>query len=136
MWIRNKKTGRVCDAIVRERINSDGSYSTIVCTIKKHEPGDILAEYYSLAKLYEEWEDYKPAEPQIADEMAREIVKKWYNKNKIVGKLCSYGGESWLGLRGSDKNGCDWKIELHVSYNSMLKDDKLYSLIELIGEEE
>jgi hypothetical protein len=92
--------------------------------------------YDSLADFNEEWEDYEPTEPQIEDEMAREIIKKWYNKNKIVGKLRSYGGKSWLGLRGSDEDGNDWKIELHVDYNSQLKDDELYSLTELIGEEE
>lgn len=90
MWIRNKKTGRVCDAIVRERKNSDGSYSTIVCTIKKHEPGDILAEYYSLAKLYEEWEDYKPAEPLIKDPNIRKAVRAWAKAEGIekVSVMC------------------------------------------------
>lgn len=77
MWLRNKKTGRVCDAIVRERKNSDGSYSVIVCTIEKHKPGDILAEYYSLAKLYEHWEDYKSAEPLIENKKARKVFREW-----------------------------------------------------------
>ena len=140
MKLRNKKTGKVFDVIVREKSNGDGEYSTIVCNLRS--PGSarsvspILGEYDSLAKLNEEWEDYKPAEPQIADEMAREIIKKWYNKNKIVGKLCSYGGKDWLGLRGSNSVGIDWKIELRVSYKSSLKDYELYSLTELIGEEE
>lgn len=76
------------------------------------------------------------AEPLITDEMARKIIKKWYNENKIVGKLRSYGSGSWLGLRGTDEADCDWKIELRVSYISLLEYDKLYSLDELIGEEE
>ena len=80
--------------------------------------------------------DYATTEPEIADETARETIRKWYNKNRIVGKLYSYGGESWLGLRGDDEDGCSWKIELHVDYFSKLKSEELYSLTELIGEEE
>lgn len=140
MKLRNKKTGKVFDVIVREKSNGDGEYSIIVCDLRAlrsaRSVSSILGEYDSLAKLYEDWEDYEPTEPQIEDEMAREIIKKWYNKNKIVGKLCSYGGNLWLGLRGSDGDGVDWEIELNVGYNSQLKDDKLYSLTELIGEEE
>lgn len=77
-----------------------------------------------------------PAKPQIEDELARKTIKLWYSRNNIIGKLCSYGSESWLGLRGSDEAGNDWKIELRVYYNSLLGYDKLYSLTELIGEEE
>lgn len=142
MKLRNKKTGKVFNALIREK-GGNGAYTHIVCDIKEYEPNAgikaekryVLGEYHSLAELNEEWEDYKPVEPLIKDEMAREIIKKWYNKNKIVGKLQSYGGDLWLGLRGSDGDGCDWKIELHVRYNSTLKNDELYSLTELIGEE-
>ena len=129
MRLRYKPTGLAISGYIQTR--TYGKYEVV-----NENNLDESYEYDTLAALNEEWEDYKPAEPQIEDEMAREIIKKWYNKNKIVGKLCSYGGERWLGLRGSDKDGCDWKIELHVRYDSMLKDDELYSLTELIGEEE
>lgn len=126
MKLRNKKTGAVANySIILQRETGNGSNKA-----------PIRYGCGTLAKLNEDWEDYKPAEPQIADEMAREIIKKWYNKNKIVGKLCSYGGKDWLGLRGSNSVGIDWKIELRVSYKSSLKYDELYSLTELIGEEE
>lgn len=128
MKLRNKKTGMIGELHYEPE-------KEIHFTVVTEDPFDVEI-HRTLAGLNAEWEDYKPAEPQLADDMAREIIKKWYNKNKIVGKLCSYGSGSWLGLRGSDKSGCDWKIELHVSYNSMLKDDKLYTLTELIGEEE
>lgn len=84
MWLRNKKTGRVCDAIVRERKNSDGTYSTIVCTIEKRRPGVVLAEYYSLAKLYEDWEDYKLSEPLIKDPKVRKAVRAWGEANNLM----------------------------------------------------
>lgn len=77
-----------------------------------------------------------PAKPQIEDEWARKIIKSWYGRNNIIGKLRSYGSGRWLGLRGTDEDDCDWKIELRVHYDSLLGYDKLYSLTELIGEEE
>lgn len=125
MKLRNKKTGEI------KEWQSVGA-------IEYGELNEVYdsAEYSSLADLNEEWEDYKPTEPQIEDEMTREMIKKWYNKNKIIGKLCSFGGKEWLGLRGEDENGYFWKIELRVGYNSQLGYDKLYSLTELIGEEE
>ena len=140
MKLRNKKTGKVFDVIVREKSNGDGEYSIIVCNLRAlrsaRSVSSILGEYDSLAEFNENWEDYKPADPQIEDELARKTVKSWYSRNNIIGKLCSYGGSLWLGLRGSDEDGVDWKIELNVGHNSQLKDDKLYSLTELIGEEE
>lgn len=144
MRLRNKKTGEIFDALVREKSDDGEKYSIIVCDIKAYNQSkstldathSILGEYDSLAELNEEWEDYDPVEPEIADETARETIRKWYNKNRIVGKLCRYGGESWLGLRGDDKSGYSWKIELHVDYFSKLINDKLYSLTELCGEEE
>ena len=129
MKLRNKKTGEVWDVWSfydgRQTINLKYSNNDVIA----------LFECHSLSELNEEWEDYKPIEPEIVDETARETIRKWYNKNRIVGKLYSYGGESWLGLRGDDESGCSWKIELHVNYFSKLKSEKLYSLTELCGEE-
>lgn len=127
MRLRNKKTGehgnyKVISAgnLIRVRdLSSDESW-----------------QYDCIADFNDKWEDYEPVEPEIADQTARETIRKWYNKNRIVGKLYSYGGESWLGLRGDDKSGCSWKIELHVDYFSKLISDKLYSLNELCGENE
>lgn len=38
-------------------------------------------DYYSLAKLNEEWEDYKPKEPLIKDENIRKIIREWAGEN-------------------------------------------------------
>lgn len=128
MRLRNKKTGEIVER---------SSIVTLRCKISSSSSSLVEAEEFgSIKQLTEEWEDYKPIEPEIADQTARETIRKWYNKNRIVGKLYSYGGESWLGLRGDDKSGCSWKIELHVDYFSKLISDKLYSLNELRGENE
>ena len=66
MKLRNKKTGEVFDALVREK-GGCGSYSLIVCDIKAYEQSKstldethfILDEYDSLDELNSEWEDYE-----------------------------------------------------------------------------
>lgn len=124
MKLRNKKTGEIKTTDKVGLLGRNGKYVW------------STGEYDSLAELIEDWEDYKPAEPLIKDELARAIIKSWYGKNNLVGKLRSYGSADWLGLRGSNSAGIDWKIELRVSYKNSLKYDELYSLTELIGEEE
>lgn len=61
MKLRNKKTGKVFDVIVREISNGDGEYSIIVCNIRAlrsaRSVSSILGEYDSLAELNEDWED-------------------------------------------------------------------------------
>lgn len=126
MRLRIKQTGEVVEGFVQVVIQNNDKF-----------PNPL--EYHTLmtiAELNEDWEDYKPTELEIADETARETIRKWYNKNRIVGKLRSYGGGSWLGLRGDDKSGCSWRIELCVDYSSKLISGKLYSLNELCGSEE
>lgn len=87
MRLRNKKTGRVFDVMVREKSNGDGEYSIIVCNLRALRMGrsisSFLGEYDSLAKLYEDWEDYKPTEPLIKDEEIRKAVRAWAEANKI-----------------------------------------------------
>lgn len=131
MKLRNKMTGEIGEFM--------GTYNAVPFIgigIDYHDGNPVKYEYNTLTELNEEWEDVKPTEPLINDELARKTVKSWYSRNNIIGKLCSYGGESWLGLRGSDEGGSNWKIELRVYYNSLLKDDELYSLTELCGDEE
>lgn len=135
MWFRNKKTGRVCDAIVRERKNSDGTYSVIVCTIIKNRLGDIISEYHSLAKLYKEWEDYKPAEPLIEDPKARKVFREWAHlfgaERFLVNHL--YDSKRKTTSIGSTDITTEPCIELpgHIG-----EDSEIYTRVELGGEEE
>ena len=81
MKLRNKKTGEVVDAFIREKRKVD-KYSTVVCSLKEYKRGridrSILGEYASLAELNEEWEDYKSAEPLIKDEDKLDTVKSFF----------------------------------------------------------
>lgn len=136
MRLRNKKTGKIWHMPrLRQPTVQEDDISFFACIGEHGCSRGELFSYKSLAELNADWEDYAPAEPEIEDETARETIRKWYDKNRIVGKLRSYGGESWLGLRGDDESGNSWKIELHVEYFSELIDGKLYSLTELCGEE-
>lgn len=133
MKLRNKKTGEIADLAKKGLLRSEYTGNHILVY---PEGTQNYYAYISLAKFNEEWEDYKPVEPLIKDEQARAIVKSWYDRNNITGELRSYGGKHWLGLRGSDKADVDWKIELYIGDKSLLDNDGLYSLTELIGDEE
>lgn len=94
MKLRNKKTGEIFDALIREK-GGGGSYSLIVCDIKAYETSKstldethfILDEYETLAELNEDWEDYKPAEPLIKDEKIRKAVRAWANSFNDVDEI-------------------------------------------------
>lgn len=90
MKLRNKNTGEVFDALIREK-GGAGSYSLIVCDIKSYEQSKstldathfVLDEYETLTELNEDWEDYKPAEPLIKDDKIRKAVRAWAEANNI-----------------------------------------------------
>lgn len=91
MKLRNKKTGEIFDALIREK-GGGGSYSLIICDIKAYEQSKstldathfVLEEYDSLAELNEDWEDYEPAEPLIKDEKIRKAVRAWAEANNVT----------------------------------------------------
>ena len=66
MKLKNKKTGGLanCEPI---EVKTDAGFH----------------DYYSLAELNEEWEDYKPKEPLIKDEKVRKAVRAWADANEI-----------------------------------------------------
>lgn len=99
MKLRNKKTGEIFDAIIREK-GGEGEYSIIVCDIKAYEKSKntltetsfVLDEYQTLTELNDEWEDYKPSEPLIIDPKIRRGIRAWWdmqdNPFKNAAVLC------------------------------------------------
>lgn len=134
MRLRNKKTGKVFDVIVREKSNGDGEYSIIVCNLRAlrsaRSVSSILGEYDSLAKLYEDWEDYEPTEPLIKDEKVRKAVRAWAEASDIEAVYLSSEALCWIeGFAKIEFAGNrDWFKEL--------EEGKRYTLAELCGEEE
>lgn len=112
MKLRNKKTGEIVELFN----NTDG----------------ILP--HTLAKLNEDWEDYKPAEPLIKDEKIRKAVRAWAEASNMNEALCEplpksvcfrtncnegYGNCMFLEFKEGDKKPNGW-----------------HTIAELCGEEE
>lgn len=140
MKLRNKNTGEVFDALIREK-GGAGSYSLIVCDIKSYEQSKstldathfVLDEYDSLAELNDEWEDYKPKEPLIKDKKIRKAVRAWAEANEISqAQFDRYTS----GFSASDD--CHNLLSM-ISFDGfvfMFVDGKYYTIDELCGEEE
>lgn len=116
MKLKNKNTGGLanCDPI---EVKTDAGFH----------------DYYSLAELNEEWEDYKPAEPLIKDEKIRKAVRAWADANEISQvQFDRYTS----GFSASDD---DHNLLSMISFDGfvfMFVDGKYYTIDELCGEEE
>ena len=91
-------------------------------------------DYNSLAKLNEEWEDYKPAEPLIKDEKVRKTIRAWAEVNSVEEVLYTERTDKSLFVL-TDMVGDDTSIML-VGWVPTLKDGADYTIAELCGEEE
>ena len=133
MKLRNKKTGEVFDAIVREKSNGDGEYSIIVCNLRAlrsaRSVSSILGEYGTLAEINEEWEDYKPKEPLIKDPKIRKAVRAWAEANNLSEVFCNipYLIEGHMG---------EARMKFEKTVFNNLQMGRRYSIEELCGEEE
>lgn len=121
MKLRNKKTGEIMD---------------LECITIFGRSGGAIDEFYTLAKLNEEWEDYKPAEPLIKDEKIRKAVRAFSEaiqekKHILVIKDCGFG-------RAEFSNGANYWIRLPLDEETMdaLENRTCYTITELCGEEE
>lgn len=119
MKLKNKNTGGLanCDPI---EVKTDAGFH----------------DYYSLAELNEEWEDYKPKEPLIKDEKIRKAVRAWaeaddldifrvqnehFNECKIIGYTAGVNKASFIGFQTTIAHA---------------DNKKQYTIDELCGEEE
>lgn len=140
MKLRNKNTGEVFDALIREK-GGAGSYSLIVCDIKSYEQSKstldathfVLDEYETLTELNEDWEDYKPAEPLIKDDKIRKAVRAWADANEISqAQFDRYIS----GFSASDDGHNTLSMISFDGFVFMFVDGKYYTIDELCGEEE
>lgn len=145
MKLRNKNTGEVFDALIREK-GGAGSYSLIVCDVKSYEQSKstldathfVLDEYETLTELNEDWEDYKPAEPLIKDAGAREVVRLWAKVNRIPTNATTIEYHFVESLCGTESEF--WDNNLHIMFYGKIAPNavhgKIYTIDELCGEEE
>lgn len=142
MKLRNKKTGDIFDAIIREKSDDDKKYSIIVCDFQKYqkvsEPLLILGEYDSLSKLNEDWEDYKPTEPLIENEKIRRELSEWIALYGEDEKIKYYRYNDFVVFRLCREKGTpEPEISLPIEYEcDSLREGKEYTKTELCGDEE
>lgn len=108
MKLRNKKTGKIREWTM----------------VHRGEP----VFFESLAKLNEEWEDYKPAEPLIKDEKIRKAVRAWAEADGADEKIYLTIDEN--GSRFTNKYGGYIEFAFQIDM-----EEGLYTLAELCGEE-
>ena len=122
MKLKNKKTGKITEI---EEVN-------LVVMDDERDCYESFAEYHSLAKLCEEWEDYKPSEPLIKDEKIRKAVRAWSEANEI--ETVEYD-DYWVLFRRDDKT-ISFKDEDSCLGFYELENSRDYAIDELCGEEE
>ena len=94
-------------------------------------------DYYSLAELNDEWEDYKPTEPLIKDEKIRKAVRAWADANnrdlfRVINE--HFNCCKIIGYTDGGNASCD-KIEFGTTIAGADK-NYYYTIDELCGEEE
>lgn len=94
----------------------------------------ILGEYDTLAKLNEEWEDYNPIKPLIKDKKIRKAVRVWAEVNDVkqVTVIKTFNTYTFY---PADTGVIDISFWTEPSLSN-LSEDKIYTIIELIGEKE
>ena len=124
MKLRNKKTGELIEYSISLNQWSEDDQEWY-----------LFGNYDSIDELKEDWEDYKPAEPLIEDEKARNVFRKWAEligaEHFKVNHFFNSKGHITL-IRSTDLT-TEPSIELpgHIG-----KDLETYNQIELCGEEE
>lgn len=123
MKIRNKKTGEIWEIPNRRNFavqEGDISFCAVLGTNGK------MFSYHSLAELNKEWEDYKPVEPLIKDEVLRDILRAWA-KAQVIDEVIF--DDYWKSFRLGNLSISAWGNRLE------LEDGKTYTIEELCGDE-
>lgn len=121
---RDSKTGVLKIAVLKDGVPFS--------EFKPHEP---IYDYDSLAGVNEDWEDYKPDEPQIKDEKARKVFREWaefFGAERFrVTHLFRSGKKGTTIIRSTDLT-TEPSIELPGYIG---EDSEIHTKIELCGEE-
>ena len=131
MYLRNKKTGEIESVSIDTFGVNEKDRRIGVSVLDFNSPSDYrcIASYSSLAKLNEEWEDYKPAEPLIKDEKIRKAVRAWAEAQGLTEVyLASNGYEVYGGVD-------DWVMQFKGEPFPFADKNRLYTIAELCGEE-
>ena len=124
MKLRNKKTGDVieCEEVIITKRVEDAFTNPYPKAYRV---------FYSIAKLNEKWEDYKPTEPLIKDEKIRKAVRAFWEAipDAVTDKRILY-------KKNQDLAVGVYSIYCGAIYPETLEVGKMYTITELCGEEE
>ena len=138
MKLRNKKTGEIGRLYFDHQLidPKPGTYAIVIQ--HKDELGfEAFANYFSLAKLNEDWEDYKPKEPYIGDEATAKFVRAWA-KHWEIDELVAHIYEGSLCLVGwTEPRVRGRAIDILSAFVSgEVEEGGHYTIDDLCGEEE
>ena len=93
-------------------------------------------DYYSLAELNQDWEDYAPSEPLIKDEKIRKAIRAWAEAN-VINPERYYNTNIRF---NATEHRLQW-IQTAIEFNDImgldnLEDGKTYTIEELCGDDE
>jgi hypothetical protein len=124
MELRNKKTGEIRNGRVVVIFQNNDKFPN---PLERH-------PVESLAKLNEEWEDYKSAEPLIKDEKVRKAVREWAECCRIP-LLKHYFSNGFSCFICKDKEDNEYCLDFTFRIDN-LAPEHIYTIAELCGEEE
>ena len=122
MKLRNKMTGEIVE-------NFDG-----FTTFTNDWSSAKNLQYTSLAKLNDDWEDYKPAEPLIKDEKIRKAVRAWAEANDF--KKVRYRSYSSASVFCDEFHSVECATTIEFGWIMGVLKPGIYTIAELCGEEE
>lgn len=119
MKLRNKKTGEIEDL---------ECITIFECSSKTLGISESIDEFYTIAELNDEWEDYKPKEPLLKDYPNEMEAIRAYGCSPL--RFHRYARKGY-----STFNFCTHYISFSRLFEN-LKDGETYSIAELCGEED
>ena len=90
-------------------------------------------DYYSLAELNSEWEDYAPKEPLIKDEKIRKAVRAWAEACRLTHVTYKLASNEFYDADTRGKFAIKFTL---IPIEVYLKDGESYTIAELCGEDE
>lgn len=134
MKLRNKKTGEIGRLYFDHQLidPKTGTYA-IVIQHRDKLGYEAFANYFTLAELNAEWEDYEPAEPLIKDEKIRKAVRAWAEANRLDSLPIHYDS---IYNRFCDAPDFSIAINFCEGVKGELNGGYSYYLNELCGEED
>lgn len=137
MRLRNKKTGEIGRLYFDHQLidPKTGTYA-IVIQHRDKLGYEAFANYFTLAELNEEWEDYKPKEPYIGDEATAKFVRAWAKHWGIEKVMARIRFDHGVDLVGWVEDSGGREIDIQGAFVSgEIKDCHEYTIAELCGEE-